>query len=54
MQDAKRITKINEEDWNDINSNSSCYKFDYAPPFFALPYALAQDSISGEGIHATA
>lgn len=48
MQDAKHMMKINEEHWNDVNSNSSCHKFDYAAASFALPYALAQDSISGE------
>jgi len=37
MQDAKHIMKINEEHWNDVNSNFSCYKFDYDAHFLHYP-----------------
>ncbi len=36
MQDAKHIMKINEEHWNDVNSNFSCYKFDYDAAIYCI------------------
>lgn len=54
MQDAKHMMKINEEHWNDVNSNSSCYKFDYAAAIFCITLRFGSRFYIGWGIHATA